>query len=313
MNKTEVLCIGLSCVDVLIKNVNLATPFTEEAKAAEYVSLGIGGDAANEAVVLSKLGHSVGIMTGLAEDDTGKYIMNYLENSGVDFSKSQVASEGESPVNVIIIQKNGDRNFINSGTPKAADFIPDSSDVENVKIVSLASLFMPPFTKCSNLLNVAKKAKEIGAVTCLDVIVGPDSKLDDYREALQYIDYVFPNEEEASLLTGRRKLYDMAQVFLDYGIKNVIIKTGKEGCYVRNREEFYNVPGYVVHNVADTTGAGDNFAAGFISGLLQGKSLKDSCRYACGVAGVAIQYQGGCTGVQSRRQVEEMIKRMEER
>ena len=311
MSKTEVLCIGLSCVDVLIKNTDLTTPFTGEAKAAEHVSLGIGGDAANEAVTLSKLGHSVRLMTGLGGDDTGRYIMGCLENSGVSCSGSSIVPDGDSPVNVIVIQKNGDRNFINSGTPKAADFEPRVSEIRDVEVVSFASLFMPPFTTCEHLLDAAKRAKEIGAATCLDVIVGVDARLEDYREALGYIDYVFPNEEEAAALTGKKDLYGMAGAFLDYGIGNVIIKTGKDGCYVRNREGDFRVPGYQVPHVTDTTGAGDNFAAGFISGLLQGKNLRECCRYACGVAGVAIQYQGACTGVRSREQVEDEIKKME--
>lgn len=312
MNKTEVLCVGLSCVDVLIKEVDLAAPFEGETKAAGCVSLGIGGDAANEAVVLSKLGHSVQIMTGLAWDHTGGYIMKYLEDSHVDCSRLQIASTGNSPVNVIVIQNNGDRNFINSGIPEAADFMPDLSRIEGVKVVSLASLFTPPFTDPKKVQATAQKAKEAGAITCMDVIVSPDSRLEDYKDAFPYIDYIFPNREEAVLLTGEKELYDMAGVFLDYGVKNVIIKTGKDGCYVRNRDGYDVVPGYTVPRVVDTTGAGDNFAAGFISGLLQGKSLKECSRYACGIAGVSIQYQGGCTGIQSRRQAEEEMRKMEE-
>lgn len=238
--------------------------------------------------------------------------MKYLEDSCVDCSKLQISSEGDSPVNVIVIQKNGDRNFINSGIPEAADFTPDPGQIEGVKVVSFASLFTPPFTDAGKVLATARKAKEAGAITCMDVIVRPDSRLEDYREAFRYIDYIFPNREEAELLTGRHELFDMAGVFLDYGVKNVIIKIGKDGCYVRNQDGADIVPGYMVPDVVDTTGAGDNFAAGFISGLLQEKSLKECCRYACGIAGVSIRYQGGCTGVQSRQQAEEEIRRMEE-
>lgn len=311
MEKKDVLCVGLSCMDVLIKNVDLSTPFESEKKPAERVNVGVGGDAANESVILSRLGHSVQIMTGLAEDGVGNYIQNYLERNGVDMTPSIISEEGESAINIIVIQNNGDRNFINSGVPKAAFFTPDTEKIENVKVVSLASLFMPPFTDKENVLRVAKKAKEIGAITCLDVIVEETSRLEEYKEALQYIDYVFPNSEEASILTGKTDLDEMADVFLGYGVKNAIIKIGKDGCFVKNKDGSFIAPGYTVKNVVDTTGAGDNFASGLISGLLQGKELKDACRYACAVAGVAIQFQGGCTGVQSREQVARMIAEME--
>lgn len=311
MEKKDVLCIGIACMDVLIKNVDLASPFTGEAKPAEHVSVGVGGDAANEAVVLSRLGHSVQIMCRTADDDAGHFIRGYLQKNKVDLSLSSVAEEGESSINVIVIQENGDRNFINSGIPKAVCFTPDINKMENVKVVSLASLFLPPFADRESVLQTARRAKEIKAFTCLDVIVSEDSRLEEYKEALGYVDYVFPNREEAALLTGKTELEAMADVFLGYGVKNVIIKTGKKGCFVKNKKECFFVPGYPVAQVVDTTGAGDNFAAGFISALVEGKELRDACRYACGVAGVAIQFQGACGGVKSREQVAALLKEME--
>lgn len=307
MEKKDVLCIGIACMDVLIKGANLADPFERETKPAEQLSVSVGGDAANEAIVLSRLGHRVQIMCGIGKDDVGSFICNILEKNGVDLSPSIVSDDGDSAINVIVIQDNGERNFINAGVPKAACFQPDIQKIENVKIVSLASLFLPPFVDAENLVQAAKKAKEAGALVCLDVVVSEDSSLEPYKEALKYVDYVFPNQEEAEQLTGKSDLEEIADVLLGYGIKNAIIKIGKDGCFVKNEEGSYIVPGYYVENVVDTTGAGDNFAAGLISGLLQEKSLRDACRYACKVAGVAIQVQGACKGVESREQVEKVM------
>lgn len=311
MKKAEVLCIGIACMDVLIKNVDIRSPFVSETKYAEKISAGIGGDAANESIILSRLGHNVQIMCGIGKDDVGNFIRNVLEKNGVDLTPSVIAEEGDSALNVIVIQENGDRNFINSGVPEAACFQPDVEKIEGVKVVSLASLFLPPFTDADSLLMAAKKAKEIGAVVCLDVVVSEDSALRPYQEALSYVDFIFPNREEAEQLTGKTKLEDMADVLLGYGIQNVIIKIGKDGCFVKNKDGSYIVPGYTVAHVTDTTGAGDNFAAGLISGILQEMKLPDACRYACGVAGVSIQSQGACSGVKSREQVEAQILNME--
>lgn len=311
VKNAEVLCVGISCVDVLIKNVDLLTPFIQETKAAEKVTISVGGDAANEAVILSRLGHRVQIMTGTADDGLGQFIRAYLGQNGVDISLSKTADEGESAVNVIVVRENGERNFINAGIPKAICFRPNIELIKDVKAVSIASLFLPPFSDRKHVLETARKAKEIGAVTCMDVIVNEQADLKEYKEALPYIDYIFPNLEEAAFLTGKTELNEMADVLLNYGIQNVIIKTGKEGCFVKNRKECFLVPGYRVSHVADTTGAGDNFAAGFISGLLQEKTLWEACRYACGIAAVSIQTQGGCTGVQSRIQAETLMKQIE--
>lgn len=312
MEKAEVLCIGIACMDVLIKNVDLSVPFDSETKPAEHVTAGIGGDAANESIILSRLGHRVKIMCGIGQDGVGQFIRSTLVHNGVDLEPSVISGEGESAVNVIVIQKNGDRNFINSGVPKAACFQPDLEKIKAVKVVSLASLFLPPFTDADSLLQTARRAKEIGAAVCLDVVVSKGASLEPYKAALQYVDYIFPNREEARELTGETKLEEMADVLLGYGIQNVIIKTGKDGCYVKNGEGSFLVPGYKVNQVIDTTGAGDNFAAGLISGILQKMPLRAACRYACGIAGVSIQSQGACSGVKSRKQAAEMINKMEQ-
>lgn len=312
MGKTDVLCVGIACMDVLIKGADLSVPFNSETKTAEHVSACIGGDAANESIILTRLGHKVQIMCGMGQDGVGNFIKTSLESNGVDLSASIISEHGESAINVIVIQENGERNFINSGVPKTACFQPDTDKIRDVEVVSLASLFLPPFTDAGNLLQTVKKAKEIGAAVCLDVVVSKGSSLEPYKEALKYVDYIFPNREEAEALTGEKELRDMAEVFLGYGISNVIIKTGKEGCYVKNKESEFHVPGYKAEKVIDTTGAGDNFAAGLISGILQGMSLEKACRYACGVASVSIQYQGACGGVRSRQQVLELTEKMEQ-
>ena len=228
---SEVLCVGLSCMDVLMKDVDLNTPFVSESKTAGQITVGVGGDAANEAVILSRLGHDVSVMTGIADDGTGDFIKNYLLKNNVDMTSSVITEGGESAVNVIVIHHNGDRNFINSGVPKAADFDPDLTKIRDVKVVSLASMFMPPFEDPAKVKMVAQKAKEAGAVTCLDVIVKEDSRLEEYKEALPYIDYVFPNREEAMQLTGKEELEEIAEVFHSYGVKNVMCITQKKAVW----------------------------------------------------------------------------------
>ncbi|MDR1438947.1 MAG: PfkB family carbohydrate kinase, partial [Clostridiales bacterium] len=94
--------------------------------------------------------------------------------------------------------------------------------------------------------------------------------------------------------------------FLDCGIGNVIVKTGKSGCFFKSRKESFAMPAYDVPAV-DTTGAGDNFASGFIAALLDGKDHMECCRYGHAVAGVSVQTVGANTGVRSREQVERFI------
>lgn len=307
----DVMCIGVSCADVLIQGADLTTAFESESKPAKKVCLYVGGDAANQAVILSRMGVKTKLMTGLGKDAIGAVIRETFVNAGVDLSSVVYDNESESAINVVVIAGNGQRNFINSGLPDCTRFEPDLTQIQNVKVVSLASLGMPPFTEAESIEKIVRKAKEEGAVVCADVIFHPDScKLEDMKNVFPYIDYIFPNEEEAGLLTGKRNREEMANLFLEYGVKNVLIKIGKDGVFVKNKDICRVFPA-IGRKVVDTTGAGDNFAAGFITGLVEGKTLEGCVELAAATAGVAIQYIGANTGVQNREQVEEHLRKNE--
>lgn len=309
MKKTDILCIGIACVDVLVKGVDFQAPFTSETKHADRVSLAVGGDAANAAVVISKLGHSTKLMCGIGPDSIGDFILEYARRNDVDTQAVQRAERGESAVNVILIKPDGQRNFVNSGVPEAACYKPDLDAIRDVRIVSMGSLFLPPFHRPEYGAAVAAKAKEIGAVVCADVVVDSGSKLQDMAETLKNIDYLFLNKEEARLLTGTSVLNESASRIMDYGVANVIIKTGASGCFVKNAVAECRIPGYKVDNVADTTGAGDNFMAGFMSALLHGRDAVYGCRFGCATAALSIQTYGAAGGITGREQVLEFMEK----
>jgi len=310
LKKPDVICIGISGVDVLIRGVDLEEPFETETKLAKSIDLELGGDAANEAVVLANLGVAVELMSGIGNDSSGDFIRHTVAKSGVMTEAMMTIPNGApSALNVIIIHPDGERSFINCGAP-GAGWAPDPKYLKNTKIVSLASLGLPPFTDVQTCLKIAKEAKESGKIVCADVVYTESLSLEMITPALRYIDYIFPNEDEARRLTGFNDLDDIAGAFIKRGVGHVIVKTGKKGCFIKSKELRAVIPAYQCKNVVDTTGAGDNFLAGFICALLEGKPLIACCRYACGVAAVSIQSRGASTGVKSRQQVENAICEM---
>ena len=130
--------------------------------------------------------------------------------------------------------------------------------------------------------------------------------LESRAELLSLVDFIFPNYEEASSITGETSLDGIANAFLKYGVKNVVIKTGKDGCYIQNADEKLNIPAYKNTKLVDTTGAGDNFAAGFIYGLYKDLSIQECAAYANATAAVSIQYVGA-GGIKNFKEVEDMM------
>lgn len=171
--------------------------------------------------------------------------------------------------------------------------------IKEAKILSLASIFNCPLLDGKTLEKIFKFAKEEGMTITADMIMPRlGETLDDIAGALQYVDYFFPNFDEACLMTGEKEEDKVADKLYSYGIKNVVMKIGKRGCYIRNKDGVMIVPACKGITAIDTIGAGDNFASGFIAALLQGKNLKECGEYANCTAAIAVQHPGATSGAQ---------------
>ncbi len=303
----EVLCIGFCCVDVLIRGLG-EIDRSREGIPAEKITMWIGGDAMNEAYVLKHLGNRVKLLTGLADDGAAKFIRAVLDEAGIDYSLSYQMQDSDTTIACPVVFQDAERSIINAGLSDSLRFMIDPATMPKARVVSLASLFMPPLDKPQQVLEVARQAKANGSIVCADMMWTEGvSNLETFREVWQYIDYFFPNEDEAAKLTGKDDPEEMAKTLLDYGVGCVVIKVGKQGCLATNRKGAILVPPYLV-KAKDTTGAGDNFAAGFITGLMDGQDLKNCCRYANAAASIAIQFDGASTGIRSRAQLDSVLK-----
>ena len=121
-------------------------------------------------------------------------------------------------------------------------------------------------------------------------------------ETFSNFDYLFTNEDKTRIFTGKETLDDMVDCLLNYGVKHVVFKRDKNGCLIKTRSESMMVPTYKV-NLVDTAGAGDNFVAGFITALVDKKSLRDCGIFACAIPAVKIQEIGANAGIRRKEQI----------
>ena len=185
----------------------------------------------------------------------------------------------------------------------------DLDRIGEARLLSFASIFNNPLLDCPAMVTIFKEAKKHDMIICADMIKARlGETLDDIKEALSYVDYFFPNYDEACLMTGETELDKVADKFLSCGIKNVVIKTGKRGCDIKSQNgNVLEVPAMKGITAIDTIGAGDNFASGFITAILEGKSLKECAEFANVTASISVQSVGATTGVQRREQVDERL------
>ena len=173
----------------------------------------------------------------------------------------------------------------------------------DARALILGSLFRAPFDDPEIIQSVLSAAKAAGQIVfATQAAEFPRFlKLDDLKDSLPLIDYITPNEDEARYFSGKEDPEEMADIFLSYGVRNVIIKLGGRGCLFKSAEESIFLPACEIHAV-DATGAGDNFVAGFASEILRGASDADALRFANAAARSAPRLSVRAA-LQSREQV----------
>ncbi|HZH62558.1 MAG TPA: sugar kinase [Metabacillus sp.] len=117
-------------------------------------------------------------------------------------------------------------------------------------------------------------------------------------------DIVLPGIEEGTILTGQHSPEKISNDLLQGNTKTVVIKLGKKGAYFATKSENGYVNGQVVNNVVDPIGAGDGFAAGFLSGMIRQWSLRESVGLANKVAAFALTIPGDAEGYPHWSQIE---------
>ena len=130
------------------------------------------------------------------------------------------------------------------------------------------------------------------------------------RDALNTLafqcDWVLPGIEEGLLLTGSRDPVAIARFYREHGVQRVVVKLGAEGAYYDDADAGCgHVAAFPVTQVLDTVGAGDGFAVGVISALLEGRSVADAARRGAWIGARAVQVIGDTEGLPSRAQLEE--------
>ena len=126
--------------------------------------------------------------------------------------------------------------------------------------------------------------------------------LEDIKDSLPLIDYITPNEDEAKYFSGKEDPEAMADVFLEAGVKNVIIKLGAKGCFFRSRDKRIALDACNI-SVVDATGAGDNLIAGFASEILRGATVEDALKFGNVCGAICTTAVGASTALKNREQV----------
>ncbi len=248
-----------------------------------------GGSAANTIHALSELGVSCGYVGKIGNDMLGKIFREEFERKNI---KSHLLSSEKDTGRVIGLVSPDSERTMATFLGAAADLNPEELSraifrgysflyiegylVQNQKLIEAAIDFAK-----QERLNIALDLSSFNIV---------ESNLSFLRNLIaEKVDIVFANEEEAFAFTGKQPDEAVSEIasMCEIGI----VKKGKEGSLVMQSGELYKVES-VVANAIDTTGAGDNYSAGFIYGLTKSFNLEKSGKIASLIAGKAVEVMG---------------------
>lgn len=308
MSRYDIVFIGTAILDTVIKGFD-PKPVSVAGYRAESGSINAGGEGVNGSIASAKLGMKSALLCFLGNDQAGDLIEVELEKNGVDTSCIVRTSQNPTPVTTIFVAEDGNRKSITNNAHKY-NFHPEqyTDRFTDTKAVVIGSLFRAPFNDPDVIRAVVSEAHSRGIPVFADTKIPNFRKLtlDEIADSLSMIDFITPNEDEARFFTGEEEPEKMARVFLEKGVKNVVLKLGGKGCLLMNNDETIFMPAHSI-NVVDATGAGDNFMAGFVSELIRGSDVRDALAFANACGAICTTAVGTGTALQNREQVLKML------
>lgn len=250
-----------------------------------------GGSAANTIAALSMLGAQTGFVGKVGSDRFGRFFADSLQARGTD-NRLLVTDDQPSGVAVTFITDDGERTFA-THLGAAAELKADELGPDSFKGGSW--LYVEGYLVQDEALitQAMRLAKAAGLMVCLDMasynVVAANR--DFFRRTVsKYVDIVFANEEEARAFTGKEPEEALADIAAQCSI--AVVKVGSRGSMVKKADETVKVDALKISHVADTTGAGDFFAAGFLYGLTCGYPLDRCARIGTTLSAEVIQVVG---------------------
>lgn len=273
----------------------------------------IAGAESNVAIALARLGHQVGWFSKLGNDEFGRYIQATIRGEGVDVSR--VLMESERSTGILFKERfmHSNPNVYYYRKDSAASILKpedlDESYIKAAKILHITGITPALSESCRKAMF---KAIEIAKTNNVLVSFDPNIRLKLWTkeeavpvllEIAKQADIIFPGIDEGKMLLGVTKPEDIAEGFMNMGCGVVAVKLGKEGCYVTDKMNRLYIAAYQIENPQDTVGAGDGFAAGFLSGMLRKLDFKECGEYGNGVGAMAVLVKGDMEGYPSFEQL----------
>ncbi|MCQ1953308.1 carbohydrate kinase family protein [Arthrobacter sp. zg-Y238] len=302
---SQVISMGAHIADAL------GWPFTsvppgQRLEFMEQIKFTVAGTAAAPAVNLAKLGVEVGAVGRIGNDTIGDFVRSTMNSYGVNTDNLVVDARRQTSASLLPIRRDGSRpalHVIGANAGLTETDVPWSI-VEKAQIFHLGGAFILPGLDGAPMGRVLKRVKELGLTVTMDFLMSPrDDAQRVIGPSLRYVDYLMPNIEEAGWLVGTEDRQEIIEWLHTQGVGHTLLTMGGGGVSVAaNGDKETVLPAYDI-SVVDTTGCGDAFSAGLISGLLDGLDVMGAAERGLACGSLVATGLGSDAGIVDRNQV----------
>ena len=239
-----------------------------------------GGSVCNTVHELNFGSHEASFYGKVSDDEYGNAFIQDLEKANISFKGVSRKSDLPTGCCNILVSPDGERTMathIGIGSQLQPDEVSENI-LDNIDHMYMESyLWDHELTK-----KTLKKFGDIAKSKNIEISLSLSDPfcVDRHRDELnnfikENVDLVFCNFDEAKMFSQSETMADVSSFFKDYG-KKIVMTSGAEGAYFFYNDDVSHQPSKKIENVIDTTGAGDNFAAGFLDFYLSGKSVDEA-------------------------------------
>lgn len=270
----------------------------------------VAGAELNVAIGVQRLEHQSQYISAVGNDPLGEFIINAIQENGIDSSLIDLDSNFWTGFYLKQRVTKGDPStFYFRKNSAAANFnqsILDKIDFNNLRIAHLSGIFA---AISQTSLEALKHLNQLLLKNEIRITFDPNLRpaLWDTQEEMVKItnefaknaNIVLPGINEGEILMGSRDPEKIADFYLNQSqiTDTVIVKLGPAGAFIKYRNGNTSlVSGYKIDKVIDTVGAGDGFAVGLISGLLEDLSIEEAVKRGCAVGALAVMSPGDNDG-----------------
>jgi sugar/nucleoside kinase (ribokinase family) len=313
MNKTIdcILC-GSCGADLLIRPVPLQAAIGNGTViATDPIRLMTGGLACNAGIGMSRLGMKTAILAYVGTDEWGAMIRTRLEAGGVDCHGLLSHPTAGTSNTAVLISSGGERSFAHSGS--ASYRLDRKAMLAHLELFARSRMMLVGYYSQmpdleGDLHDVLTAIRATGCQTAMDT-GGSGGLMQPLDRILPHLDVYVPSRDEAMHQTGQSDPRSIIETFRSCGATGLLgVKLGSEGALLSPvAGEFVVVPCIKPPGpIIDTTGAGDAFLAGLLTGLLRGMSVADAGYLGAATAACCITALGATDGIAHDRVIDLM-------